>query len=318
MNSKVSVVISVWNRVKEIKIAIDSILVQDYEDVEIIVVDNHSTDGTVDYLKSLSSSVNLILMDHSNYSAMETLNNGFRKATGEYILVMDDDAYLTRPDDISNLVQLMNSNPNAAIIATNVIDIYGNVAIQFKDENFNTVTIDTFDHQLTRPFKYIDFSGAVALFRKDLVEQVGFYDEKLFIYWNEADLALKMIAIGHDVIYAPNIRPVHLASMTNRVHCRNHFYYIRNGNRIINENLGIRERLVLVPLRTIVYSLKYIRECKPGLKTVCKLMVDNLKSFIGIFYGERLVYTNEETHLWVRKIYTRFFWKDLYFQIFKV
>ncbi len=312
---KVSVVISVWNRVKEVEIALESIRKQSFKDYDIIVVDNHSTDGTFDYLRS-QSDIELIEMGHSDYSAMETLNIGFKVSTGDYILVMDDDSYLSTPGDLDRLVKLMDKNPNCAVLATNVIDINGNIAIQFKDENFATVTIKQLQERGV--FKYIDFSGAAALFRRDCVEQVGFYDERLFIYWNEADLALKMIALGYDVLYDPNTTPVHLASMTNRVHCRNHFYYIKNGNRIINENLGIRERLVLIPLRTIIYSIKYIRECKPKPMMLFKVFTNAITSAIGIFYCQRNKYRSEEDHLLVRRIYTRFFWKDLYFQIFKV
>jgi hypothetical protein len=317
----VSVVISVWNRVKEIQLAIESIVKQDYKDIELIIVDNHSADGTVKFLEEYNYpscwDVNIFSMPHSNFSAMETLNVGFRKATAPYILVMDDDAYLSSETDLSRLVALIDANPDVAIVATNVQDANGNVAIQFKDINFNTVTMQDFD-RMEKPFDYVDFSGAAALFRRSMVKEAGFYDEDLFIYWNEADLALKMLANGHRVLYAPDIRPVHLASLTNRVHCRNHFYYIRNGNRIINEHLGIRERLVLIPLRTAIYSIKYVRECKPGYRMMLKLVWCAAKSWINIFRGKRVKYADWNTHLWVRRVYTRFFWKDLYFQIFKV
>ena len=228
--------------------------------------------------------------------------------------MMDDDAYLSTRGDLDRLVRIMDSHENCAIVATNVIDKFGNVAIQFKDLNIGHPSVE--DLQKKGVFQYIDFSGAVTLFRKSCVEQVGFYDESLFIYWNEADLALKMIALGYEVLYDSYTTPVHLASMTNRIHCRNHFYYIRNGNRIINEHLGIRERLVLIPLRTVVYSVKYLREC--NYRAIWKLTKNAIVSFYGIFFGKRIEYKSEYDHLRVRSIYARFFWRDLYFQIFKV
>jgi len=319
MSLKVSVCISTWNRREELSDLLESVYKQNYPDFDVTVVDNCSSDDTLQLLTEYENKYDNFtygVLDEPHPSACYTLNLSFNLSDGDYILVLDDDSLLIETDTISRMVKLMEENLNAAIVGSNVLDINGNVAIQFKHEAFNTVNVDDLDK--LSPFKYVDFSGACAMFRREMVEQVGFYDEPLTIYWNEAKLALEMIARGYDVIFAPDIKSVHVASLTNRVQCRNHFHYIINGNKIINENLCPRERLLLVPLRSLVYSVSYIKQCHPKWTVIIKLIYELIKCHIHIVIGKRNSYVNNNQHAWVRKIYTKFFWKDIYYFIFTV
>lgn len=319
----VGVVISTWNRRDELELVINSVLKQSFKDFKLFIVDNHSVDGTIPYLDCISElysdCITVVKMPHSNFSAMQTLNIGFNCACEDgckYILVLDDDAYLSSQHDLYNLVDVMNSNLNAAIVGANVVDTYGRIAMQFKSNDYSLMDIDTLNN--FDIFSYIDFSGACALFRSDVCELLGFYDESFFIYWNEADLALKAIASGYDVLYVPRVKPVHLASLTNRAYCRNLYYYIRNGNYIINNNLGLRERLVLIPMRTVVFFVSYLRECPVTISMIVKMIKMSIISILQIFFMERRMYTSEKKHLWVRGIYSKFFWRNLYYSIFNV
>jgi GT2 family glycosyltransferase len=305
----ISICISTWNRLEYLKKCIYSILEQDIDHnlIELIIVDNYSNDGTQEYLESLMFNFDYRykIMDSSNYSAMQTLNTAFKMATGDYILVLDDDSYLGSRHDISSMIDIMEGNENVAIVAPNVLDINGNYVMHFKDPSLG---IRGLSDLLSRdPFTYVDFSGAVAMFRNDYVRKVGYYSEDLFIYWNEALLALQMIARGYDLIFAPNIMPVHCASMQNRKVNRNHFYYIVNGNKLINQHLSFKERLFLIPFRSIVLSTHYIVAFKPNVKLIFKLIASLIISHFNIFIGHREKYESKITHEWVRSIYVKFF-----------
>jgi GT2 family glycosyltransferase len=295
-----------------LKKCIYSILSQDIDHnlIELIIVDNCSSDGTQEYLQTLmfNFDYHYRIMDHSSYSAMQTLNTAFKMAKGDYILVLDDDSYLASRDDISKMIKVMEENENAAIIAPNVLDVNGNYVMHFKDPSLG---IRGLEDLLSRdPFVYVDFSGAVAMFRNEYVKQVGYYSEDLFIYWNEALLALQMIARGYDLIFTPNIMPIHCASMQNRKVNRNHFYYIVNGNKLINQHMGFIERLFLIPFRSIVLSTHYIVKFKPEVKLIFKLIYNLILSHVNIFIGYREKYVSEITHNWVRSIYRKFFWQN--------
>ena len=88
----VSCCISTWNRVDDLRKCVESIQSQSYPNIEIVIVDNCSTDGTFEYCMELGCTYHR--MENSESSAMETLNLAFSMASGEYILVLDDDAEL--------------------------------------------------------------------------------------------------------------------------------------------------------------------------------------------------------------------------------
>ena len=99
-NALVSVIIPVYNRADTIKRAIDSVLCQTYENLELILVDDGSTDGTVDVIKTFQDErVRMICQEHGG--ANKARNIGIAEARGEYIAFQDsDDAWYADKLDI--------------------------------------------------------------------------------------------------------------------------------------------------------------------------------------------------------------------------
>ena len=81
---KVSIITSCYNRAATIRGAIESVLAQDYNDIEFIVVDGSSTDGSLDIIREYADRISIIISepDHGMY---EAINKGIRVATGEII-----------------------------------------------------------------------------------------------------------------------------------------------------------------------------------------------------------------------------------------
>jgi glycosyltransferase involved in cell wall biosynthesis len=94
MTPKISVIIAVFNGSKTLKNAIDSVLVQAYKSLEIVVIDGNSTDGTLEVLKKYNAS-NLIWISESDDGIYDAMNKGIKIATGEwiYFLGADDTFY---------------------------------------------------------------------------------------------------------------------------------------------------------------------------------------------------------------------------------
>lgn len=91
---KISVIIAVYNGLKTLPVAVDSVLSQQYTDVELIIVDGQSTDGTVDYLKSLQAP-NVFWKSEPDAGVYDAMNKGIERATGDwiYFLGCDDSFY---------------------------------------------------------------------------------------------------------------------------------------------------------------------------------------------------------------------------------
>ena len=93
--SKISTVIITFNSEKFIKSCLDSIFTQDYRDFEVIVVDNGSKDGTVDFIKENYPQVTLI-ENKENLGTCKVRNQGIEIAKGEWILTLDCDVTLEK------------------------------------------------------------------------------------------------------------------------------------------------------------------------------------------------------------------------------
>ena len=115
MDKKVSVVIVNWNGEKYIKKCIDSLLKVNYDNFEVIVIDNGSTDDSIKIIKD-SFSENVILIENENIGYAAGANNGIKNSTGDYVLIANPDIVFGA-DYISKLVDSLEENKeNAAAI----------------------------------------------------------------------------------------------------------------------------------------------------------------------------------------------------------
>jgi len=116
MNEKISVIIPLYNKEKEIKRALDSVLCQTFQNYEVIIVDDHSIDEGTAIVKSLHDPrITLIEQEHRGVSF--TRNHGVNKASSEYIAFLDaDDAWM--PHHLETIIRLMEKYPEAGMFST--------------------------------------------------------------------------------------------------------------------------------------------------------------------------------------------------------
>ncbi|MGC4032720.1 MAG: glycosyltransferase family 2 protein [Tepidisphaeraceae bacterium] len=191
---KVSIVMVNWNRYDDVLFALKSIREQDYPNVEIIVVDNGSKDGSPDKLAS-ETDVALIRLC-KNCGPSEARNVGLRSADGKYLLLLDSDAILAR-NTLRVLVDRMEGEPDLGILGCRILNYTSRCIDQW-------IYAQAYETHGNRPFDTYSFSAAGALIRADLIKDgTGFWEE-LFIYNEEVDLALQVIRKGFRVGYEPD------------------------------------------------------------------------------------------------------------------
>jgi len=113
MDQKVSIVIPCYNAEKWIEQSIKTAATQDYENIEVIFVDNESTDRSLEIAKALQQEYNIIISSAKNiypHCWDEARQEGFRLMTGDYVLVMGADDFL-EPDFISNCMSIIMRRP---------------------------------------------------------------------------------------------------------------------------------------------------------------------------------------------------------------
>ncbi len=170
-NPLISVIIPTYNRGWIIKEAIDSVLVQDYVNYELIVVDDGSTDDTHDILNSYQN--NLLVLRQNNKGVSAARNRGLAAASGHFGAFLDsDDLWL--PQKLSRQVDFFQSNPDTLICQTEEIWIRNNVRVNPKKRH-KKLSGMIFEPSLSLCL----VSPSAVMIKRSLFEEVGFFDETL-------------------------------------------------------------------------------------------------------------------------------------------
>jgi GT2 family glycosyltransferase len=243
----ISVIIVNYNRRDDIRQALESVLAQDYPPQEIIVVDNASSDDSLAMIKREFPSV--ICIELTKNIGMDGYSVGCRAARSEIIFQMDNDSQMPETTVLRQVAEAFQSGPSdMAILATYVAEYR---------EGKNTIaelrTRET-RQGLIKSFGY--HAGGVA-FRKAYMDQVGYYNEDVFLYGAELFVQLQAIAGGYSVYYAPKIYMLHKASGVARS-TRGVYYEVRNRYWCIRHFGSISQCIRYFPflmLHDIAYSV---------------------------------------------------------------
>lgn len=211
----VSCVISSFNKRDHVIANLRALAQQRARPAEIIVVDNASADGTEAAVRAQFPDVKLIVMPHSRFGACETFNLGFKAATQEFVAILDDDVVLV-PTWIEQLLARFAREPaSTALITTLVIE-----------PNMPDTYLARPD---VREERYLcTFRGCGSLARRAALEQAGWYDERLFIYGNERDLATRLLDLGQRVLLCPDVVTFHATPFGLKAGKRSLYYHVRN------------------------------------------------------------------------------------------
>ncbi len=177
---RVSVCILTFNRKDELKITLDKVLHDlDYpkDQIEIIVCDNDSTDGTAEMLTKAFPSVTHLKMPTNLWT--QAWNWGFANSRGKYFLVLDDDAHI-QGNTLKKSVKFLEQEKDTGILSFNVID-----------------PATRYSYTLHYPLGIFSFWGCAAVIRKDLVETVGGFDPNIRIYSHEPDFVIRALKSGY-------------------------------------------------------------------------------------------------------------------------
>lgn len=176
---KVSVVMPLYNRAYMLRPVLDSLMAQSYKNVEIILVDDGSTDNTAEVVKEYPKAVYLT---RQNAGAAAARNDGIARATGEIVLFYDSDV-LCAPDMIATHVKYHLKN-RKYIVQSQLIRIM-DLKDAFK-EPYRSI-------HYSRSF----FDGACVSVRKEFVDRAGGFDSVILRHgWDDLDYGMRLLELG--------------------------------------------------------------------------------------------------------------------------
>lgn len=205
-------------------------------DYEIILVDNASRDGSIDWLEEHYPEATII-RSPVNRGIAGGNNLGIRASHGRYVLLLNNDT-LVLPGMLERAVAYLDEHPDVGGVGGNLLNPDG--SFQSGYVGFHTLgeefLIATKLGQLFRPYypshppddraREVDWmSTAFMAFRREALEQVGLVDEDFFIYSDETDLQYRLHQAGWKIVYLPDLQTIHFGGKSLTPWRRRHLVY---------------------------------------------------------------------------------------------
>ena len=227
-NDFVSVTIVTYNSGRFIKRCLESALAQKYPKIEIIVIDNNSTDGTIDILEPFEDRCRIVYND-TNIGFAAAQNQAIQLSSGEWVFTLNPDVLLL-PNFIQALVDAGQIDPKVGTVCGKLL------AIKSTFDHLDTPLVDSTGIYFTPMLRHLDrgsqeidnghylnyeyvfgATAAAALYRRSMIDDVAmdgeYFDPDFFVYREDADVAWRSQLLGWRCIYTPNSRGYHVRNV---------------------------------------------------------------------------------------------------------
>lgn len=258
----VSIVIVNTNEKASLGDCLTSLSSQTYRNYEILIVDNGSTDGSVEYIKKNFPLVHII-RNLRNEGFAKACNKGMLSSWGKYIALISSDMVFDA-HWLEELVKpLQNENVGATVAKalffndSDKINYAGGavtfLGFAFPKHSKENRSIDL-DYETTQ---YV--AGGLSCLRRKVLDEIGLFDETFFMYFEDVDLSFRIRAAGYELALAPKAIVYHKADFKKM---KDKLYYVeRNRLRFLTKNYSLRTLLLIAPafiateMGVLVYSL---------------------------------------------------------------
>lgn len=309
----ISVIIVSWNVKDFLRKCLQSIYrLTEGVDFEVFVVDNHSKDSTAAMVKDEFPQVNLTV-NHENLGFGKANNIALNKCAGRYILFLNPDTELV-DNSLQAMVRFMDAYPAADAIGCKLV--FSDGSVQYSTRYFPSVFTDlmenlyldaifprsTFFNRYKMGFwahdrmREIDVPyGACLLVKMTVLQDVGYFDEQFFMYYDEIDLCYRIKKARGRIYFVPDIKIIHhsnksynqIMSQCDRWKCRSKLllfkkYYGGLGIAALVFNLTLNTMIVRSILSITHYIFKRPRD------------LDYFKRYISFMWGEYIKYLKKE------------------------
>jgi len=292
-NPLVSVIVLNYNAGKLLLNCIESVKKSTYKNLEIIVVDNISTDKSQETCKEKYPDIKLIQNDE-NFGYCEGNNIGIREAKGDYIIILNPDT-IVESNWIEELISAYNKfgeglyqpkilslNKTEILQSTgNMLHIFGFGFAKDKGKNDNLMEAD---------IKKIGYASGTCLFTsKEVLDKIGLLDSFLFLYHDDLDLGWRAAQMGISSFYVPNSIIYHVESYSLKWSAKKFYWLERNRKYCLlthyskNTYAKMYSSLCLVDLFVWFF---YLSKGFLGAKIKAELDIRRNRKFIETKYQE--------------------------------
>lgn len=288
---RVAVVIPNWNGAEFLPETLDGLRRQTLHDFETILVDNASTDGSVESVRASYPEVRCIRLDE-NRGFAGAVNVGIEASSGEFVVLLNNDA-VPEPTWLEALVAALEKDPRAGSCASRVLSYADPSVIDSAGDQ-----LGIFPSQIGngskdgRKFRtaglVLTACACAAAYRRSLFEEIGTFDERFFAYMEDVDIGLRAQFAGYDCRYVPEAVVLHHGSMTgNRLPDFKFYLHMRNALFIFFQYMPLR-RMAWAPIVLATPIIQALRE-KQSVVTGWRALRDFMRDLPTVLRRRRQV-----------------------------
>ena len=313
--AKVTVVIPNYNGLKFMDPCFKALNLQLCRDFDILVVDNGSTDGSVEWLKE-HEIPSIFLEKNTGFSG--AVNVGIKASKTPYVILLNND---TEPDChyIGEMIKAIERSPEIFSVSSKMIQLYDHSKMDDAGDMY-TLLGWAFQRGVGRPATGYNRSCSVfsacagaAIYRREVFETIGYFDEMHFAYLEDMDVGYRARIHGYENWYAPKAKVYHVGSGTsgsryNQFKIR---YSSRNNIYLIYKNMPFLQIILNLPFFIVGFGAKILfftskgfgREYLAGIKNGFQISRKNKKVRFSMRNLPR--YIGLQFELWIN-IFRRF------------
>ncbi len=299
----VSVLILNWNTKQFLIDCLGCLEKQSYPSLEIVIVDNGSTDGSLPILCKLKKRKKIILIENkTNLGFAEGNNQAYRASHGEYVLTLNADTTFDK-SMISGLVNFMKNHPHAGVMQPKLV---------FMSDHKKLDNVGAFQTWSGIPYYFglyknadnpiynqdllvYTVKGACLFTRRKVIEKIGLFDSAMFAYFEETDFCHRAWLAGWQCWYTPKVLVNHFVGSTlgHRDIFDYTFYSFRNRLKSYLKNFAASTLIVLLPLHLsalmLMALINFARGRFQNTQAIFKAISFNLLNFPEILKERRQV-----------------------------
>jgi len=264
----VSIIIVNFNGKELLERCLTSLLTTNYPNFEIIVVDNASTDGSVQSIKKLFSSCPSIKIveNHENSGHAEGCNIGARVARGSYLVFLDSDTELKAEDWLWELVKVMESDESVGLAQAKVVLGKDKRRLDYVCTNIDALgtwaaTYGLKKDKFKENLEILAASSGCCIVRRRIFNEVGGFDSDYFIYDDDTDLSLRARLLGYKILLVPSAVIVHRGGVLRGINQRTVYHSAKNRMCTMLKNYELRNlwwRFLVLSFLTSMVSFGFV------------------------------------------------------------
>ena len=289
---KASIIFPNLNGEKWLKDCIDSCINQDFDqEYEIIVIENASTDSSMDIIRECQTRFeNLrVIVNEENLGFAPAVNQGIRASEAEYVVMFNNDAF-AEPDWLRELVRVADSDPQIFSVGSHMIQHFNR---ELTDDAGDYVPLFGWTCKrgdglsvegYTKQERIFSACGGAALYRRSILDEIGYFEEAFFAYGEDVDLGWRGNIHGYKNIFNPKARVYHICSATTGGRY-NAFKAIKSGQNtalLLWKNQPLLQLILNMPFILIGFLPKYLmfrhngfdKELMEGTKNAFRMRKD--------------------------------------------